>query len=53
MQLGAREGGFAMAASGLSLTAGIGVSMALLIRLRELACIALGLILIKIGNKSL
>ncbi|MBO5699739.1 MAG: flippase-like domain-containing protein [Bacteroidaceae bacterium] len=52
MQLGAREGGFAMAANGLSLTAGIGVSMALLIRLRELVCIAIGLLLIKIGNKS-
>lgn len=51
MQLGAREGGFAMAASGLAITAGIGVSMGLLIRLRELVCVVIGLALIKIGNK--
>jgi hypothetical protein len=51
MQLGAREGGFAMAASGLTITAGIGVSMGLLIRLRELVCVIIGLALIKIGNK--
>ena len=51
MQLGAREGGFAMAAGGLMLTAGVGVSLGLLIRLRELVCVVVGLALMKVGNR--
>jgi hypothetical protein len=50
MQLGAREGGFAMAAGGLMLTAGVGISLGLLIRLRELVCVIIGLALMKVGN---
>ena len=52
MQLGAREGGFAMAAGGLMLTAGVGISLALLIRLRELVCVIIGLALMKVGNSN-
>lgn len=52
MQLGAREGGFAMAAGGLMLTAGVGISLGLLIRLRELVCVIIGLALMKVGNSS-
>lgn len=52
MQLGGREGGFALATGGLSLTAGVGVSLGLLIRLRELVCVIVGLALMKItGNR--
>ena len=51
MQLGAREGGFAMAAGGLMLTAGVGISLGLLIRLRELVCVVVGLALMKVGNR--
>ncbi len=50
MQLGAREGGFAMAATGLAIGSGIGISVGLLIRLRELVCTILGIALMKIGN---
>lgn len=53
MQLGAREGGFAMAAGGLMLTAGVGISLGLLIRLRELVCVIIGLALMKVGNRPL
>jgi hypothetical protein len=52
MQLGAREGGFAMAAGGLMLTAGVGISLGLLIRLRELVCVIIGLALMKVGNSN-
>ena len=50
MQLGAREGGFAMAAGGLAIGTGIGVSVGLLIRLRELVCTIVGIGIMKIGN---
>ena len=50
MQLGGREGGFAMATGGLALSAGVGVSLGLLIRLRELICVVVGLALMKVGN---
>ena len=52
MQLGGREGGFAMATGGLALSAGVGISLGLLIRLRELICVVIGLALMKIGNKK-
>ena len=45
MGMGAREGGFALAVGGLSLAG-------LIIRLRELVWTAVGLLLIKLGNKS-
>lgn len=52
MQLGAREGGFALAVSGLSLSSGLGVYVGLLTRLRELIWIAIGVGLMKIGSKK-
>lgn len=53
MQLGAREGGLALAVDGLHLTGALGVYTGLITRLRELVWIAIGILLIKIGNKDL
>ena len=53
MQLGAREGGLALAVDGLHLTGALGVYTGLITRLRELFWIAVGILLIKIGNKDL
>ncbi len=47
LQLGGREGGFLMSASGLGLSASAGILVALLVRLRELIWTAIGLLLIK------
>ena len=52
MQLGGREGGFALAVGGLSLSGAYGVYTALLTRVRELIWIIIGLALMKIGNKK-
>ena len=52
MQLGGREGGFALAVAGLSLSGAFGVYAALLTRVRELFWIVVGLVLVKIGNKK-
>lgn len=52
LQLGGREGGFAMSAAGLSLTAGAGVFVALIVRLRELIWTAVGLLLINMEKKK-
>lgn len=52
MQLGGREGGFAIAVGGLSLSGAYGVYTALLTRVRELVWIVIGLALMKIGNKK-
>lgn len=51
LQLGAREGGFAMVINGLSFPSGYGVILGLIIRLRELVCVCLGLLLMKFGNR--
>ena len=48
LQLGGREGGFLMSAKGLSMSASAGITVALLVRLRELIWTAIGLLLIKI-----
>ncbi len=53
MQLGAREGGPLSAVDGLHLTGALGVYTGLITRLRELLRIAVGILLIKIGNKDL
>ncbi len=53
MQLGAREGGLALAVDGLHLTGALGVYTGLITRLRELFWIAIGILLIKVGNKDL
>lgn len=49
LQLGGREGGFLMSVTGLSMTVGAGIFLALIVRLRELVRTALGLLLIKVG----
>ncbi len=51
LQLGGREGGFLMSATGLGLTAGAGIFVALIVRLRELIWTAIGLLMIKIEKK--
>ena len=53
MQLGGREGGFALAVGGLSLSGAFGVYTALITRVRELLWIVIGLVLIKMGNKKI
>lgn len=50
MQLGAREGGFALAVSGLSLSGAFGVYASLITRVRELIWIMIGVALMKVGN---
>ncbi len=52
MQLGGREGGFALAVSSLYLSGAYGVYTALITRVRELFWIVIGLLLMKIGNQS-
>lgn len=52
MQLGSREGGLALAVDGLHLTGALGVYTGLITRLRELFWIAVGILLIKIGNNK-
>jgi len=52
MQLGGREGGFALAVGGLSMSGAYGVYTALLTRVRELIWIVIGLALMKIGNNK-
>lgn len=51
MQLGGREGGFALAVGQLSISGAYGVYTALITRIRELIWIVIGLALVKIGNK--
>ncbi len=48
LQLGGREGGFLMSAKGLALTANVGISVALIVRIRELIWTAIGLAMIKL-----
>ncbi len=50
MQVGGREGGFALAVGGLSLSGAYGVYAALITRVREMVWIVIGLALMKIGN---
>lgn len=52
MQMGAREGGFAMVTGGLNMSGTYGVLTGLITRLRELFWIAIGLLLIRIGNSE-
>ncbi len=52
MQLGAREGGFALSVSGLSIPVAFGVYTGLITRLRELFWIAVGILLIRVGNST-
>ena len=52
MQLGGREGGFALAVGGLSLSGAYGVYAALITRVREMVWIVIGLALMKVGNRK-
>ncbi|MGL4518476.1 MAG: lysylphosphatidylglycerol synthase transmembrane domain-containing protein [Phocaeicola sp.] len=52
MQLGAREGGFALAVAGLSIPAAFGIYTGIITRLREFIWIVIGVLLMRIGNKS-
>ena len=52
MQLGVREGGFALATGGLALTGAFGIYTGLIIRIRELIWIGIGMMLMKVGNKN-
>lgn len=52
MQIGGREGGFALAVSGLSLSGAYGVYAALITRVRELFWIIIGLMLVKLWNRK-
>ncbi|MBQ8594204.1 MAG: flippase-like domain-containing protein [Bacteroidaceae bacterium] len=52
MQSGAREGGLALAVSGLAIPSAFGVYTGLLTRIRELIWITIGVCLMKIGNGS-
>lgn len=51
LQLGGREGGFLMSAAGLSMSAGTGIFVALIVRIRELIWTAIGLLMIKFEKK--
>ncbi len=52
MQLGAREGGFALSVSALSISGAVGVYTSLITRVREIIWIVIGLVLIKIGKRN-
>ncbi len=52
MQMGAREGGMAWSTTALHLGTIYGVFLSLIIRLRELFWIALGILLMRMGNKE-
>ncbi len=50
MQLGAREGGFALSVSALSISGAYGVYTSLITRVREMIWVIVGLALMRIGN---
>ena len=52
MEMGTREGGFAMISKTLAFNQAVGVLTGLVTRVRELFWIAVGLLLMKIGNKK-
>ncbi len=52
LQLGGREGGFLMSSASLGLSASAGIFVALIVRLRELAWVGIGLLLIKMGKRQ-
>ncbi len=51
LQLGGREGGFAMSVAQMGMTADIGMFVSIICRVRELFWTAIGLLLMKVGNK--
>lgn len=52
LQLGGREGGFAMSIAQMGMTGQVAMSVSIICRVRELFWTALGLLLIKVGNKE-
>ena len=52
LQLGGREGGFAMSVPQMGMTADIGIFVSIICRVRELFWTAIGLLLMKVGNSS-
>lgn len=52
LQLGGREGGFAMSVAQVGMTADIGMFISIICRVRELFWTAIGLLLMKIGNST-
>ena len=52
LQLGGREGGFAMSVAQMGMTADIGLFISIICRVRELFFTALGLLLMKVGNNT-
>ena len=50
MEMGTREGGFALAVGGLAMSGAFGVLAGLLTRVRELIWVAIGIMLIKVGK---
>ncbi len=52
LQLGGREGGFLMSSASLGLPASAGIFVALIVRLRELAWVGIGLLLIKMEKRQ-
>lgn len=52
LQLGGREGGFAMSVAQMGMTADIGLFVSIICRVRELFWTAIGLLLMKVGNKQ-
>lgn len=53
LQLGGREGGFAMSVGKLGMTGQVSMSVSLLCRVRELFWTTIGMLLIKVGNKKI
>lgn len=53
MQLGAREGGMAIATGGMSMPGSFGLYTSLVTRIRELIWIFIGVLLMKVGNKKI
>lgn len=51
LQLGGREGGFAMSVAQMGMTSDIGMFVSIICRVRELVWTSVGLLLMKIGNK--
>lgn len=50
LQLGGREGGFAMSVAQMGMTSNIGMFVSIICRVRELFWTAIGLLLMKVGN---
>lgn len=52
LQLGGREGGFAMSVAQMGMTSDIGMFVSIICRIREVFWTAIGLLLMKVGNKN-